>query len=63
VQSLFLANVIPGQIVVSDICTRAGMVLVVAGSRLTSVVIEHLRNHAEMGGVAQPVLVQDPGPR
>jgi response regulator RpfG family c-di-GMP phosphodiesterase len=60
VQSLFLVDVVPEQIVVSDICTTEGVVLVSAGSRLTPVVIEHLRNHAEMGGVTQPVLVQDP---
>jgi len=60
VQSLFLVDVMPEQIVVADICTAEGVVLVSAGSRLTPVVIEHLRNHAEMGGVMQPVLVQDP---
>lgn len=59
VHTLPVASLVPGQVVVSDIATVAGLPLVGAGSRLTATMLERLRNHALLGEVKEPVFVQD----
>ena len=60
VYTLFVKELIVDQIVVSDITTQEGFVLVGAGSRLTPMVLERLGNYDALGEVKQPVLVQEP---
>lgn len=59
VQTLPVRALTPGQVVVSDITTPSGMVIVSGGHRLSQMIIERLRNHAELGDVREPVMVQD----
>jgi response regulator RpfG family c-di-GMP phosphodiesterase len=60
VLSLAVAQLLPGQIVVSDIVGRSGLKIVGAGARLTEMMIERLQNFAQLGEVPEPVLVQKP---
>jgi len=60
VRTLYVKELKENQVVVSDIVTPDGLVLVGAGNRLTAMVLERLRNYDELGEVKQPVLVQDP---
>ena len=62
VRSLYIKELAVDQVVVSDIVTPGGVVLVGAGNRLTKMVIDRLQNHETLGDVKQPVLVQDPVP-
>lgn len=55
-------ELVEGQVVVSDISTPEGLVLIGAGNRLTTMVLARLRNYDELGEVKQPVLVQHPAP-
>lgn len=57
-----LAAVKPGDVVVSEICTRSGFTLVRAGTVLTGMVIERLANFLQLGEVKEPFLVQRPEP-
>jgi response regulator RpfG family c-di-GMP phosphodiesterase len=52
---------VPGQVVVSDIVSNSGLLLVGSGHRLTSPVIERIRNNVVLGEVRSPFMVQDPG--
>ncbi|MEO5961230.1 MAG: HD domain-containing phosphohydrolase [Opitutaceae bacterium] len=60
VRTLPVESLVPGQIVVSDVVTQQGLPLVGAGTRLTSTMLERMRNHALIGDVKGPVFVQDP---
>lgn len=60
VLSLSLAELQVGHIVVSEIATPEGVPLIGAGTRLTEMMLERLRNHAELGEVTEPIFVQDP---
>jgi len=60
VVSLAIDRLVPGHIVVSDIYTGSGIKLIGAGHRLTSMMLERLRNLAELKQVQGPVLVQTP---
>jgi response regulator RpfG family c-di-GMP phosphodiesterase len=62
VHSLLIKDLAIDQVVVSNITTRDGHVLVGAGSRLTAMVLKRLANYDELGDVKQPVFVQDPEP-
>lgn len=62
VRTLYLQDLVEGQIVVSDIATPEGLVLVGAGNRLTAMILERLANYGLLGEVKEPVLVQDPVP-
>jgi response regulator RpfG family c-di-GMP phosphodiesterase len=55
-------DLVPGQVVVSDVVTRDGATLLTAGYRLTAAIIQRLSNFAELGEVKEPLLVQDPVP-
>lgn len=50
----------PHQVIVSDINTSEGLPLVTAGSRLTPMLIERLRAHADIARLGSHILVQDP---
>jgi hypothetical protein len=54
-----IARLVAGQVVVSEIVTRSGMPLVGAGTRLTEMMLERLRNHGELGDVKEPIYVQN----
>jgi response regulator RpfG family c-di-GMP phosphodiesterase len=60
VLTLHIADLKPGQIVVSDIHTRSGTTLLSAGSRLTEMILQRLKNYSSLGDVDEPVLVQNP---
>ncbi len=59
VRSLYIKELSADQVVVSDITTPEGLVLLGAGNRITPMVLERLRNYDALGEVKQPVLVQD----
>lgn len=60
VLSLRVSQLEPGLIVVSDISTQNGLVLVGAGYQLTATIVQRIRNFADIGEVREPVLVQRP---
>lgn len=62
VRTLPIAELVADQVVVSDIVTPEGLVLVGAGYRLTPMILQRLLNYEGLGDVKQPVLVQDPAP-
>ncbi len=59
VRSLNVSELKPGQVIVSDLTTTEGLPLVTVGSRLTPMLIERLRTHAEIGSLHGHILVQD----
>jgi response regulator RpfG family c-di-GMP phosphodiesterase len=63
VRSLYVKELTVDQVVVSDIRTLDGQVLVGAGYQLTPTVMGRLQNYDLLGQVQQPVLVQDPAPK
>lgn len=46
----------------ADIVTEGRTVLAGAGQQLTTMLLEQLRNYADLNRVKQPVFVQDPIP-
>lgn len=60
VLSLPVDQLTEGLVVVSDICTHRGLVLVAAGHVLTAAILERIRNFSELGEVNEPLLVQSP---
>jgi response regulator RpfG family c-di-GMP phosphodiesterase len=54
-----ISRLVAGQVVVSEIVTRSGVPLVGAGTRLTEMMLERLRNHGELGDVKEPIYVQN----
>ncbi len=62
VRSLYVKELSTDQVVVSDIVTPEGVVLIGAGNRLTPMVLQRLKNYDTLGEVKQPVLVQDAAP-
>lgn len=50
----------PNQIVVKEIKTEEGLVLVAAGSGLTAMMIHRISNHLALRLISQPFFVQDP---
>lgn len=60
VRTLYVNQLAIEQVVVSDITTPDGLVLVGAGNRLTPMILQRLLNYDQLGEVKQPVLVQDP---
>jgi response regulator RpfG family c-di-GMP phosphodiesterase len=53
------AGLWPNQTVVEDIVTKDGILLVSAGSRLTSLMIKYILNHLNLRTIQPPFLVQD----
>lgn len=62
VRTLYIDELVEGQVVVSDIVTPDGLVLVGGGNRLSAMVLARLKNYGELNEVKQPVLVQDAAP-
>jgi response regulator RpfG family c-di-GMP phosphodiesterase len=60
VRCVAAADLKAGQILVSDLETDQGLPLVTAGSRLTPMLIERLRSHADAALLRGNILVQDP---
>ncbi|MFZ5495008.1 MAG: HD domain-containing phosphohydrolase [Verrucomicrobiota bacterium] len=60
VLALQIRQLTPGDVVVSDLTIREGLILIRAGSTLTGMMIRRLANFAELGEVQEPVLVQRP---
>ncbi|MCC5023296.1 MAG: hypothetical protein J6386_11120 [Candidatus Synoicihabitans palmerolidicus] len=58
VKTMRYNQLVPGQVLVSDIDTPDGMVLLHAGSKLTAMVISRLRNHHLLYGLKDEVTVQ-----
>jgi len=56
----YIRELKPDQVVVSDITTTDGFVLLGAGNRLTPMMLRRLLNYDALGDVKQPVLVQNP---
>lgn len=55
--SLSVNELLAGQIVLTDVETTSGMLLLKAGTALTQSMIMRLRSHALLAGVKQPILV------
>ncbi|GAB6898454.1 HD domain-containing phosphohydrolase [Kineosporia succinea] len=53
--------VTPGMTLLEDVRTTAGMPLVRKGERITQATVLRLENFARTVGVAEPIVVQDPG--
>ncbi len=62
VLSLYVKELKADQVVVSDITTAEGVVLIGAGNILTPMVLQRLHNYDALGEVKQPVLIQNPLP-
>ena len=46
-----------GQVLMSDVLTRDGMKIIMAGAPVTSVLLAKLRNFAALSGIQEPILV------
>ena len=55
-----LDQLVPGQVLVSEIKLANNVVLVAAGERLTKMVIQRIRNAATIGQIRGPWPVQEP---
>lgn len=60
VRCLDAEQLVPGQVIVSDLTTPEGLPLVTAGSILSPMLIERLRAHADIASLRGHILVQDP---
>ncbi|MBL9136362.1 MAG: response regulator [Verrucomicrobiales bacterium] len=50
----------PGHILASDLTTLGGILIVPAGQRLTTIIIEKIRNFDKVSGVREPIAVEAP---
>lgn len=60
VGSVAVKQLTAGLVVVTDVRTHKGLVIVGAGHTLTVTMIERINNFAELGEVREPILVQEP---
>jgi response regulator RpfG family c-di-GMP phosphodiesterase len=51
-------NLRPGQVLASDINTREGVMVIGAGTRLTPLIMERLRNFASITGLEEPIFIE-----
>lgn len=58
VQAIAFKDLKPGQVLVSDVVTRAGLLILAAGNRVSPGLLERLRNFAAMSGVREPLYVE-----
>lgn len=58
VRSVSVSDLQPGLILVSDVRTAGGVLLVSAGNRMTETMINRLKNYSEFDGVREPIFVQ-----
>lgn len=54
-----LYDLVVGQLLVSPIETHDGMLIVRAGNRISPMLLEKLNNFTELGGVKEPIFVED----
>lgn len=59
VGSVGVKQLVPGLVIVTDIRTYSGLVIVGAGHTLTAAIIERVTNFAALGEVNEPILVQE----
>lgn len=59
VKACQLADLEPGQTMVSNLCTGKGVLLVEAGNRMTAATIRRIRNYAALGQVDEPFYIQE----
>ena len=57
--AISIAELAPGQLLARDILTAGGLVLVSSGNCLTPMMVERLRNLAELGDVKEPIMIVD----
>jgi response regulator RpfG family c-di-GMP phosphodiesterase len=57
---LTLAELAPGMVLLADVVTTEGIVVLGAGTRLTDVYVQRVRNFAQLNSVVEPVLVEIP---
>jgi response regulator RpfG family c-di-GMP phosphodiesterase len=62
VKEITVGQIMPGHVAVSDIVTTSGLLLVSAGSKISSMMLKRLQNYAKLGMVKQPVMMQSPMP-
>ncbi|KAF0174710.1 MAG: Response regulator containing a CheY-like receiver domain and an HD-GYP domain [Limisphaerales bacterium] len=48
----------PGQVLVADVITKEGLLILAAGNRITPSLLERLRNFAALSGVREPIYVE-----
>lgn len=48
----------PGHVLVSDVTTKDGLLIIAAGNRITPSLLERLRNFAALSGVKEPIYVE-----
>ncbi|HEU5077667.1 MAG TPA: HD domain-containing phosphohydrolase [Opitutaceae bacterium] len=58
VKHLTVGELCPGNVLVSDVRTTSGVLLVSAGNRVSDTMINRLKNYAEFDGVREPIFVQ-----
>lgn len=58
VLSLAVHELVPGQILVSDVKTAGDLLLVAAGNRLTEIMVNRLRNYSTFDTIKEPIYVQ-----
>jgi response regulator RpfG family c-di-GMP phosphodiesterase len=58
VRSVAIAALTVGDVLVSEVRSASGMLLVGAGNRVTDTMINRLKNYAEFDGIKEPLLVQ-----
>jgi response regulator RpfG family c-di-GMP phosphodiesterase len=50
-----------GQVLLSDIVTKERVLIVAAGNKITTFVLEKVKNFAELGEVEEPIQIKEPG--
>lgn len=58
VKQVTVADLRAGNVLVSDVRTASGLLLVSAGNRVSDTIINRLRNYSEFDGVREPLLIQ-----
>lgn len=56
--SIAFKDLKPGQVLVSDVTTKEGLLILAAGNRITPSLLERLRNFAALSGVREPIYVE-----
>jgi hypothetical protein len=59
--AITFANLRVGNVLVSDLETKGGMLLVTAGNRITPMLIHRLRNFSSLYGIQEPIYIEDGG--
>lgn len=56
------SKLLVGHVLCSDIQTRDGILIVVAGHKITPALMERLRNFNDLSGIKEPIRIENPGP-